>query len=475
MSPVRPGALLLLSLLCVPPLEAQRGDRAPLPVDRFHPVCTAWMSEWAIGSASDGGLLTFGTPFLQRFRVGAPPGPVHGPKAAPDALVARREAAPGGLGAELWLERGPSLAGASEPTQTPGVYHYPGPRASNGTVGAVRVRDARSWRSFVAAFDVATDGHTTRVRTAGFGVSRGPLLLYGGALLARTGPVCRDGLVLGGSSAPIWGVQFVQTRPIHLPVVGRLQVGVQLGALREAGPGNGWPIFHAMRIELHPGEDLVLGLNRAVIFGGSRSAVPLTLRTVGLMLIGLTDTRGKDSDFENQVASLDLRWRARAGERALLLTAEYGADDGGFAFVRVPGAQVGGEIQWSPVGTAWTGISLTALAPPSGTYPAWYRHGALAWGWTERGTPLGSPLGGHGWSALATWRRVDADGALGFGVGPVFRGEHNLFAPDLEGAGWAATIELDRTFGPWELEVRGRIEGTGVRTYRWTSSVVRAF
>lgn len=475
MSSNRIAILVIAALPAALPLRAQRTDLAPLPVDAAYPVCAAWLHEWTEGSQGDPGLLTFGAPFLLRYAAAEASDRERGPIAVTRSLVERRAASVGAVGVELLMERGPLLAGASEPTDVQDVYHYPGPRRSSRTSPAVRVRKALSWNGLAAAADVATDGHEIRVRSLGGGISRGPLLVYGGALPARTGPDCGGGLVLGGAGGPVWGVELLQNRPVRLPVIGRVQLALQIGALREAGPGNRWPFFHAMRVEVRPGEDVVFGLNRAVIFGGSRSPVAVTPRTVGLMLVGVTDTRGKDSDFENQVASLDVRWRTRAADRPLLLAAEYGVDDSGYAFARVPGVRVQGEIAWSPFGAGWTGVSLVAIAPPTGTYPAWYRHGALAWGWTDRGTPLGSPLGGDGWGALATWRRESAAGGLALGAGPFVRGGENLFAPDLEGTGLAATIGLDHAFGPWEVEVQGRLERAGAFAGQWTSSLVRRF
>ncbi len=378
------------------------------------------------------------------------------------------------IGAESLALDGPVQAGASRGAGNPIRYEYDGPRTRRRLAAALRGRASLARRHFAAAADIGTDGRAVRVHTLGLAVERGALLAFAGALTPRTGPSCGGGVVLAGTSAMVdgegslYGVELLATPVFRLPLLGETGLGIQLGFLREAGPGNRRPLFHAMRVETHPAGDLVIGFNRAVIFGGSETTVPITFRTVGLMLIGITDTGAKDSDFENQVASVDARWRGSALRRPLLVTAEYGADDSGYAFLRVPGMRLTGEWAWSPFGSGWSGISLVHLAEPRATYPPWYRHGALAWGWTDRGWPLGTFLGGAGTAALITYRREGARVSVALGAGAVRRGADNLFAPDLEGDGWVVEGDARGTSGSWTWTFQGAMQEAGRRA-AWAS------
>jgi hypothetical protein len=325
----------------------------------------------------------------------------------------------------------------------------------------------------VAAADVAAAEGDFYVRVLALGVKAGPVAALAGALTLRSGPGCEGGLVLGAPRlAEAWGLELRQGEARLLPWVGSFQVAVQLGVLLEAGPGNRWPLFHAMRIELRPHEDWTVGLNRAVIFGGDGTGVPVTLRSMALMLIGITNDPEKSSDFENQVASLDVRWRGRLAGAPLLVTAEYGADDSGLAFLRVPGARLDAEVALSGR-RGWVGLAGTWLAGRRAGHPPWYQHGALAWGWTDRGRPLGSPFGGQAKALLATYRGEWASLALESAAGVVDRGPDNLFAPDLEGAGAHASSAVLWMPGPWEVSLSASADLAGARVTRWSVSILR--
>jgi hypothetical protein len=462
-----------------------------------HPVCPAWAHAWAAGDAADEGLLTYGTSFAGRYAgravapdarteassrgIGERPrrsGGTRSGAAALDALASQRRDERLALGTALRGAAGPVLAGVSAPTSTPDVYDYPGPArqadADHDVRAGVRLRAQLPLGRAVLLADVDAEPDHGGLRALGAGVAWEPVLLYAGVLGARTGPSCSGGLVLGGAAAArVVGLEAIQRARVTLPVVGAAQLGVQLGAIPEAGPRNRRPFFHSMRIELHPDDDWVVGLNRAVIFGGSATSVPVTPRTVALMLVGIPDTRGKDSDFENQVASVDVRWRTRVGSRPALVTVEYGTEDSGRAFVRVPGFRLTGEVRGSGADAGWTGLTLLWLAGSRRPHPPWYHHGALSWGWTERGLPLGSPLGGQALAALASWRSESALGGLELAAGVVWRGDENLFAPDLKGVGVRGSLAYTRSFGGWEISTSGSADGAGEVAGRWSISLLR--
>ncbi|HZD05185.1 MAG TPA: capsule assembly Wzi family protein, partial [Longimicrobiales bacterium] len=190
------------------------------------------------------------------------------------------------------------------------------------------------------------------------------------------------------------------------------------------------------------GADWRVGVTRGLIFGGRATSVPVTFRTVGLMLLGLTDVPAKDSDFENQVASLDVSWRTAVSGTPLRLHLEYGVDDSGWAFVYVPAVTLGGEVlRPGEDGFHTLGARIVWIAPSTGSYPEWYRHGALAWGWTDRGVLLGHELGGEGWGLSLDAFRSSGSGEYGVRLLVSRRGEENLLAPP--GAGWGVESRLE--------------------------------
>jgi hypothetical protein len=422
-----------------------------------RPECVAWLLQWASGGGDAGGLATYGTAALSDLSEGFTPRDDGAGRVA--------------LGIEVDGARGPVLAGLSVPAGGE-AYGYTGPTRSRDAAVGARARGEVSLRSVVAAIDVAAYRDRSPLRLLAVGASGRRLGAYAGALPLRTGAACRDGLVLGGSDrAHVRGVELRQRSPFSLPLLGAVRLGVQVGVMREAAPGNDWPLFHSMRIELAPHDDVVVGLNRAVVFGGSQTDVDVTPRTVALMLVGLTDTPGKDSDFENQVASVDLRWRARVLGRPLLTTVEYGTDDSGWAFLNVPGLLLATAMDFDG---HWLGVSSARLAGPTGTYPPWYRHGTLAWGWSDRGEPIGNPLGGEAGALFGTYRRATEATVLDVAAGVVDRGESNLYSPDLAGVRMHGTIDFLWRAGKWELSARVRGDLSAPVAGRATVSMLRS-
>ncbi|GMV05517.1 MAG: hypothetical protein AMXMBFR53_17950 [Gemmatimonadota bacterium] len=438
-------------------------DIAPAgPTAGPHGACAAALHAWASRLGGHPGLATFGTGQGVGTAAAAPPAAGE----APGGFV--------GLGPAAFRGAGPVDAGATLGDESTG-YAYPGPARGRRDLEGMRVVGAWGGSGWRAGADVLVDPRGAMIRALGVAVRTPSVTVYAGALPLRTGPTCQDGLVLGGKGGPAGGVEVGTRGGIRVPFLGRVHVGAQVGTLAEAGPENRRPFFHALRVELEPHPDLGLGLQRAAVFGGSASAIPVTPRTVGLMLLGLTDTRGKDSDFENQVASVDARWRTRFLGRPALLTVEAAADDSGWAFLRVPGTRVTGSVRWGPHALGWTGFEWARLSGPTGRYPPWYRHGALAWGWTDRGTPLGSPLGGEGTLLAATWS-VEAPGlSVRLALGGASRGRANLLAaPDGDAAVWASGSVRARR-GAWEAAAAGHGWAGPTPSWRLAASLLRRF
>lgn len=255
------------------------------------------------------------------------------------------------------------------------------------------------------------------------------------------GLVLSDGAAFGGGGVEI-------SDPFHLPgflrSLGELRGSAMVARMNRSGPDL-HPWFAAMNVSVQPAPSLSFGLNRATLFGGSANAVKTTPWTVLLMFVGSTDGLGKDSDFENQVASISGRWQTHIGSLPVAWYGEFGVDDTGKAFLHVPGWIAGVDVPSLPmIRKLGVGAQRTQLPGSCCGYPPWYQHGALSDGWTDRGVPLGVPLGGEGsewalrWHYADTQLRVIAGGRLYTRN----RGAENLFAPQRRGRSQGGDVQV---------------------------------
>jgi hypothetical protein len=247
--------------------------------------------------------------------------------------------------------------------------------------------------------------------------------------------------------------------------------------MERSGP-IGHPWLAVGRVAVAPHSRVALGINRGTLFAGEGNE-RITAGRLILAAIGLTDVAGKDSDFENSVASIDVRWTVPVG-LPLSLYGEWGTDDAGRAVARVPGIIVGAEIGAVPgIPALSLGVEQVHFHKRCCRHSIWYQHGALAEGWTDRGLPLGHPLGGHGDQTSIRWRfespaaGVMAGGALLYRS----RGEQNLFAPDHGGRSLGATLSAEATVVAG-LRLVGDLEverGVGWWTGRWNVATAWVF
>jgi hypothetical protein len=235
--------------------------------------------------------------------------------------------------------------------------------------------------------------------------------------------------------------------PSFLRAIGTIRVTQLLARMSRSGLVE-HPLFLAQRISAAPSDRLLVGVNRAAIFGGEGNLGVTPWRALWLLL-GQTDVPGKDSDFENQVVSVDAVVRPFS-DKSLILYLEWGFDDAGAAFLRVPGIVAGATYAgWA---AAWleTGVEVVRFGAKCCGYPEWYRHGALAEGWTDRGEPIGHALGGHGTEFALV---LDAHGgqrahALRTRLRVRDRGRENLFAPEWLGHSAGIALETSIAVGP---------------------------
>jgi hypothetical protein len=368
---------------------------------------------------------------------------------------------------------GALLAGRAVPS--PIGYDYTGPTPDNSEtdvfveIGAT----ASIGRRFDLAADARqyTDGANELVRATA-GARFGAAELWGGRREASYGP-SPDGLTLSGR-VPFDGGGLDTPAGFVLPgflrVLGTVRVNQVVARFDRTGD-VAEPWFVATRLSFAPSSRVAVGVNRAALFGGEGNE-PVTLGRLLLVLFGITDSRGKDSDFENQVASLDVAWNPGG---SVLLWAEYGFDDAGTAFVLVPGLSLG--ALWA--GPSWAealsiGGSVTGIASSCCGHPRWYFHGALADGWTDRGVLLGHPLGGNGLEAAFEWALDPATSRV-LARGRFFvrdRGRENLYSPDRHGRTGGIEAWLQVMPGGFRLEA-GLESEVGAGPDRW-SALLRA-
>ena len=360
--------------------------------------------------------------------------PVVAATLAPDAEKPTRAE----LALGLARTSGVLLAGETEAVD--GGFAYPGPSEKPARTEPFASLLVRRPFGPVALLADVTFGKTSHTRELALAGRLGGVLLTMGRLGLWPGNGCSSGLVLSGRGR-VDGLG-IDTPWIGLPILGRLSLSASLGTIPEAATGNRRPFFSVLRAVWPASEHLVFTATRAMLFGGRATSVPVTFRTVGLMLLGVTDVEGKDSDFENQVASVGASLRTRIAGAPVRFHAEYGVDDYGLAFLRVPAAVLGVEVVPSASDRTRTfGAEVVWIAPSARDYPEWYRHGALAWGWTDEGVPLGHDLAGEGWGLrLGTFSGSTLDGYAA-DLFVTRRGGENLLARD--GPGWGVEASLD--------------------------------
>ncbi len=322
-----------------------------------------------------------------------------------------------------------------------GLEDWSGPIARPDTRGVrTELRVAADAGPFLAgAASVATVGSAMEVEeayvTSGVGVVG--LWLGRRPMGYRVGE--GGGLVL--DRVRVDGLGLFLRRPIVLPVVGAVRVETDLSRLDD----NGWigePWLWSSRASVQPHPRLALGATRAIMFGGEGNE-PVTLRNVLYMLVGKHG--GSGSGFENQVASVDVRYRPPL-PAPVLVRLEWGFDDSAGAWFDQPGWLAGVELVSVPGLPALSlGLEHTRIAGAVEGHSIWYRHWWFHDGWVNGDASLGHPLGGHG----REWLLYGVADLVEEGVrvdGRIFlrnRGDYNLFAPARSGSSRAASLELE--------------------------------
>lgn len=312
-------------------------------------------------------------------------------------------------------------------------------RAELGAQGMLMASVARRVNVLLAPEISSTGGLsgewdvTVAAQALALSAGRQPVL-YGGG---------ERGVVLG-SPEPWHRVQLETVRPLALPgplrLLGLAAFHTSLGTIgSERHPGN--PLFWTASASIRPHRRFTLAAHRAAIFGGDNVETPLTFWNFVRLAGGL-----HTADFENQVVSLEARYRIPT-ERWMPLSAylEWGFDDSAGAIRDVPGYVAGIFAPALPgMPRVSAGVERASFATSCCGNPPWYRHAAFPGGWAHRDLPLGHPLGGEGTESLA-WTRVDSKQlplSLAWRGWMRERGAENLYTPLRQGKSWGTAGEL---------------------------------
>jgi hypothetical protein len=246
--------------------------------------------------------------------------------------------------------------------------------------------------------------------------------------------------------------------PGPLRVLGPVHVDLFLSRA-ENGDRIRNPWFTGMRAALAPHPRLALGINRGILFGGEGNS-SATLRNLAYMLVGKHS--GEMGEFDDQVVSLDVRYRPPLGRLPLVVYLEWGADDSAGGWKDVPGRVLGVELAALPgLPSASLWLERTSFAAACCGNTIWYRNWAFRGGWSADGEPLAHPLGGHGTEWLLGGRSDLLDARLRL-EGRAFarwRGEENLFAPDRVGDSYGGALRLEGRLSPRvDFLFRGAVE-----------------
>lgn len=281
------------------------------------------------------------------------------------------------------------------------------------------------------------------------------------------GYAAAGGITLTG--AALDRVQVQTLRPVRLPAgLGRMALHGQAGLPGgDRHPGD--PALISVAITLKPHRRLTLAGYRAAILGGDSAGAPLTGRTFLQSLLGLTQNR--ENGFSNQVASLDVRWRAPTEAWVpVTLYLEGGMEDLSVirSLRRSPGVLAGAFLPMLPgLPEVGLGVERTSFGRSCCGNGIWYRHFQHHGGWAAGDAPLGHPLGGHGHETAAYLQLDDPSARLRVNARGFrrFRGAENLYAPGREGRSHGVVGRVRwRAAPPVELELDGGYEqGEGWR------------
>jgi len=364
---------------------------------------------------------------------------------------------PNGLRLTALIRSAHDLRGAGTGYYEDGAWVYPGPAPLHPGPSGVGL-DAWGSVGWVAGRIRLTSGSGIITGGSHLSARLGPVRIWAGSRPVAMSWGRWGRSVLGASVAPeVFAVESVS--PFAIPLLARLLGPMKFMAFLGPSPDSGpvtSPLFAGGRIQFVPFPWLVLGGNRAVLFGGEGNRETTSGRNLALALLGFTSQFGKSSVFENQVASLDALARTRLGGQPAMIYAEWAADVLGFAPLVTPGIRLGMEAVSTDA--RWWGGEVVYFGKGRVETKPWYQHRGLTQGWSRNGVLLGHPLGGHGFQLVTGVGQGGPAMEWEAWTGARRRGEENLFSPDREGWAFLNGGSLRGSLGD-HLTARLRVEG----------------
>jgi hypothetical protein len=196
-----------------------------------------------------------------------------------------------------------------------------------------------------------------------------------------------------------------------------------------------------MRAHIAPHARVDFGVTRVALFG-STDDEGIGVREIAEVLVA---ANLEPPYADDQVASLDARWRPPVNVIPLELYGEWAMHDiDAGVLLDMPAFTAGVRIPVLPRARALSAtLEHTQVSGSCCLNPPWYHHFELADSWTMRGQPLGHPVGGHGREWLvavgATTPRLLAHASAAWRT----RGHENLYAPTRAGDAFALHVAVD--------------------------------
>lgn len=280
------------------------------------------------------------------------------------------------------------------------------------------------------------------------------------------GPGKGGGLLFSGTAA-FDAVGIALTEPLVLPWVLRYIGPIRFESFVSRLDSNAtirrpWVLGSHVSISPHP--RLMLGGNLGAMFGGDGVA-PVTLKTIWSMFTA-HGLESAGTEFENGMASVEIRYQPPLGDLPLVAYLEWAAEDNHEAWVDFPGRVIGLELAAVPgMPEMSIGVERTTFARACDSckfYAMWYRHYLFVDGWTQDRMLIGHPLGGDGseWLTYATWDLPSRGVRLTARAFLRNRGSRNAYSPTRNGrstgaaalAQWRIADQVDAIFegaGEW--------------------------
>lgn len=300
--------------------------------------------------------------------------------------------------------------------------------------------------------------------------------VWAGRRSVAYGPGAGGGIVFNGTTSfPGGGITLMQ--PIRLPwifrYIGPIRFETFLSQIdSSASVKHPWLI--ASHASISPIPRVLIGVTQAFMFSGS-GLPPFTWKNFKEMYHshGIT---AAGSEFENGIASAELRFRAPIPVVPTELYVEWGSEDNHSAWALFPATVVGVRSPAIPgVPALSLGVEHAFFHRPCtdcNYYATWYRHYLFKDGWTVDRQLIGHPLGGEGneWLLYGSWDDPARPVRLNARTFLRNRGPFNLYSPTREGQSVGGQVDVTYRATP-KLDVM--LDGTlEVGQTDWTASNV---